>query len=236
MKLPRKPRPNGYVIHEDSARVIVATGFVKKSDNSKTGRMIQIWILAKALDPVSAVKSGHDRVICGSCPLRGIYGSGRTCYVNVGQAPLAVFRAWQRGAYPRLEDVTVFAGRTVRFGAYGDPTHLPFDLARTIADVSAGWTGYTHQWRRPMFQAWRSLVMASVETTQDARIAEAMGWRTFRVTGDADHHSNETLCLSERGVSCEDCLLCSGTSKTAKSIFIPVHGIGKGHYSKAVNR
>ena len=33
---------NGYVLHDDSSRVIIATGFNKPSDNRKTGDMVQI--------------------------------------------------------------------------------------------------------------------------------------------------------------------------------------------------
>ena len=224
-------KSNGYVLHEDPSRVVIATGFASNSGNRKTGSMIQVWILVKSENPVSAIKSGADRLICGSCPLRGQNGQARACYVNVGQAPFAVWRAWTRGRYPRLDDLTVFSGKTVRFGAYGDPTWIPFELAKTIADVSAGWTGYTHQWKKPINQAWRGLVMASVETTEDLRIAESMGWRTFRVSADLEHHTNEVLCPSERGVSCSDCLLCSGTSRRAASVFIPVHGTGKKHFN-----
>lgn len=224
-------KTNGYVIHEDPSRVVIATGFKSRSKNTKTGRMIQVWILVKAENPILAVKTGRDSLVCGNCKLRGKLGIKRTCYVNLGQAPLAVWKAWTRGRYPRLDDLTVFSGKTVRFGAYGDPTHMPFDLAKSIADVSAGWTGYTHQWRKPLNQAWRGLVMASVETTADLRIAESMGWRTFRVSSDLEHHTGEVLCPSERGVSCSDCLLCSGTSRHAASIYIPVHGIGKKHFN-----
>ena len=226
---------NGYVIHEDSQRVIIATGFSTKSDNRKTGDMIQIWILVKLVDPVQAIKEGLDRLICGSCIHRGDgTGSGRSCYVNVGQAPLGIWRAWKAGKYPTLQFMDCFSGRKVRFGAYGDPTHLPLSLALAIAGASSGWTGYTHQWRKPSLQGWRSILMASVDTTAELLVARSMGWSTFRVTPDLDHHSFEKLCASERnGTSCADCLFCDGSRSGILSIHIPAHGTGKRHFIEA---
>jgi len=223
---------NGFVIHEDESRVVIATGFSTKSDNRKTGDMIQIWILVKSVDPVEAIKQGLDRLICGNCVHRGDgTGGGRSCYVNAGQAPLGIYRAWKAGRYPTLQWMDCFAGRKVRFGAYGDPTHIPLSLALAIAGVASGHTGYTHQWRKPSLQAWRSILMASVDSTAELLIARSMGWSTFRVTPDLDHHSFEKLCASERsGTACADCLLCAGARGGTQSIHIPAHGTGARHF------
>ncbi len=229
---------NGYIIHEDTLRVVIATGFSTPSDNRKTGDMIQIWILCKAEDPVTAIKTGLDRIICGNCRHRGheengVYGVERTCYVNQGQAPLGIWKAWKAGRYPTLQFMDCFAGRKVRFGAYGDPTHLPLSLALAIAGVASGHTGYTHQWRKPSLQGWRSILMASVDTTAELVIARSMGWSTFRVTPDTDHHTVETLCASDRfGTPCADCLACAGARGGIQAIHIPVHGKGAGHFMK----
>jgi hypothetical protein len=230
---------NGFILHEDHDRVVIATGFSTKSDNRKTGPMIQVWILVRAVDPVQAIREGLDRLICGSCPHRGDgTGAGRSCYVNVGQAPLGIYRAWQAGAYLPLPSVSVFEGRRVRFGAYGDPVHLPLSLALAIAGAASGWTGYTHQWRKPSLQGWKGLVMASVDTTAELLIARSMGWSTFRVSPDHDHHTIETLCASDRdGTPCIDCQLCAGSglrSPAVRSVFIPVHGTGKRHFIESM--
>lgn len=227
---------NGFVLHEDAHRVIIATGFASPSDNRKTGDMIQVWILVKACDPVQAIREGLDRLICGNCRHRGNGdGSGRSCYVNVGQAPLGIYRAWKAGAYLPLPSVSVFAGRRVRFGAYGDPTWLPLSLALAIAGVSSGWTGYTHQWRKPSLQGWKQILMASVDTTAELLIARSMGWSTFRVTPDHDHHTIETLCASDRvGTPCADCLACAGARGGQRAIFIAAHGTGKRHFIEAM--
>lgn len=226
---------NGFILHEDTQRVIIATGFANPSDNRKTGDMIQIWILVKSVDPVEAIKSGLDRLICGSCIHRGDgHGNSRSCYVNVGQAPLGIWRAWKAGRYPTLQWMDCFAGRKVRFGAYGDPTHLPLSVALAIAGVSSGWTGYTHQWRKPSLQGWRQILMASVDTTAELLIARSMGWSTFRVSPDMDHHSMETLCASDRiGTPCSDCLACAGSRTGQRAVFIPAHGTGKRHFIEA---
>jgi len=224
---------NGFILHEDSSRVIIATGFSTPSDNRKTGDMIQIWILVKAVDPVEAIKQGLDRLICGSCVHRGDgHGNDRSCYVNVGQAPLGIWKAWKAGNYAPIPFLSLFSGRKVRFGAYGDPTHLPFSLALAIAGVASGHTGYTHQWRKPSLQGWKTLLMASVDTTAELVIARSMGWSTFRVTPDTDHHSMETLCASDRlGTPCADCLACAGSRGGIRAIHIPAHGKGAVHFS-----
>jgi hypothetical protein len=229
---------NGFILHEDSSRVVIATGFNKPSDNRKTGDMIQIWILCKAEDPVTAIRTGLDRLICGNCRHRGheengVFGVERTCYVNQGQAPLQIWNSWKAGNYATLRSLEVFTGRKVRFGAYGDPTHMPLSLALAIAGVASGHTGYTHQWRKPSLQGWKQLLMASVDTVGELVIARSLGWSTFRVTPDTDHHTVESLCASDRsGTPCADCLACSGARGGIQAIHIPVHGKGAVHFMK----
>lgn len=221
---------NGFILHEDRDRVIIATGFETASDNRKTGDMIQVWILVRSMDPVTAIKLGLDRLICGSCIHRGDgHGKERSCYVNVGQAPLGIWRAWKAGNYAPLRSLECFVGRKVRFGAYGDPVHIPLSLALAIAGVASGHTGYTHQWRKPSLQPWRSLLMASVDSVAELLIARSMGWSTFRVGSEAS--TGESLCASERvGTPCAECLLCAGTRGGLESVHIPPHGTGARHF------
>jgi len=212
------------IIHSDAWRVIIATGLDRPSTNRKTGNQIQIWILPALVDPIHAVQTGHDTVICGECPLRGRDGKERACYVNIGQAPLSIWRAWKAGKYPAF-DVEAFRGSAVRFGAYGDPVHLPLPILKCIAAVASGWTGYTHHWRDPLRSGYREFLMASCETADDAQRAHWRGWRTFRFTRLPV--AGEIECPSvTRGVQCADCQLCAGASKSAKSIFIRPHGSG----------
>ena len=226
-------KSNGYILFETSQVVAIATGFATPSKNEKTGPMIQIWFLVKSRDPVRAVESGLDRLVCGSCPLRGANGHGRQCYVNLGQAPLGVWKAWRKGIYPLLPSPALFAGHSVRFGAYGDPTLLPFALAKAITEVSNGHTGYTHQWRRPSFQPWKALIQASVETEQEQETASAMGWSTFRVIPkeSSEVPSNGFECLADsKGIQCADCLACKGTKHKPKAVWIRAHGNGAKYF------
>jgi hypothetical protein len=229
---------NGFILHEDSARVIIATGFESPSDNRKTGDMIQVWILVKSVSPTEAIKSGLDRLICGNCVHRGHeengrFGVDRSCYVNPGQAPQGIWKAWKAGRYSPLRSLECFVGRKVRFGAYGDPTHIPLPLALAIAGVASGHTGYTHQWRKPSLQGWKTLLMASVDSVAELVIARSLGWSTFRVGSEAS--VGESLCASERvGTPCMDCLLCAGNRNGLESVHIPPHGTGATHFKEGV--
>ena len=225
---------SGYILHETELVAIIAT---MESENSKTGNMIQVWVLNRGESPVESVKSGSDRNVCFDCPARGVQGFiDRYCYVNVAQGPNAVWRAYRAGSYSKLaraEYAAIFSGRAVRFGAYGDPVLIPLAIVRAIAAVANGHTGYTHQWRKPEYQAYRAFLMASCDSLGDYATAKRMGWRTFRVrtAGDAVL-AREIMCPAsdEAGhrTQCIRCKLCSGsTARDArKDITIVVHGIG----------
>ena len=229
-------KPNGYILFENDLIVVIATGMVKPSDNAKTGKMIQIWILVKAENPVAANKSGADEAVCGDCPLRGINGAERVCYVNLGQAPLGIWKAWQRGSYPKVtpELMKSFMDLKVRFGAYGEPVKMPHNIVKMIAELSANWTGYTHQWRNPIFDGYKQFFMASADKASDVAKANAKGWRTFRQLVDGEKPlASEIICPNyTKGVQCESCGLCKGASIGAKNIAIYSHGSGKKHFTK----
>jgi len=220
-----------------SEYVIIAT---LESDNEKTGNMIQIWSLVRVESPLRAVKSGRARAVCFDCPALGEY-----CYVDLSRAPLGIWKAYHHRKYPRLNPdqyAQVFHGRRVRFGAYGESVLLPFDMMRAIAEASDGWTGYTHQWRRPEFQPYRAYVMASCDTAQDTLDAAAMGWRRFRVRSESDPLlTGEITCPASKEAGhrthCVDCLLCDGMqgeSDARKSIAIIVHGIGARNFESLI--
>jgi len=230
---------NGVILHEDAERVIIATGLKTSSQNTKTGGMIQLYILVRDVSPVEAVKSGADVAICGDCPHRGAIVDGklvgRRCYVNLGQGPRSVWKAYQNGRYRHAlltEYPALFGGRAVRLGAYGDPAFVPQNIIAEIARVSSHWTGYTHQWKS---NAWlKPYVMASCDSTEEAVSAASTGWRTFRVSrkGDATRLASEISCpASKEGgkrTTCEHCGLCDGSREireTRKNIVIQDHSI-----------
>lgn len=194
-----------------------------KSKNRKTGNMVQTWILRSDIDPVQAMQQGEDASICGQCPHRT--GEVRTCYVNLGQAPLAVYRAYKRGSYDR-GSLDRFTGRTLRMGAYGDPVAIPWSAWRGLPKG----TGYTHQWRRHESMPFRGHLMASCDSELEQRIAGLMGWRTFlvRPEGQSDPLDGMIECPSYRGVQCTKCGLCAGnTHPDAPSVWIKAHGTAK---------
>jgi len=234
---------NGYILWEGASLldgapiVVIATGFASRSTNRKTGGMIQTYILREDIAPTDAIQTGDDASICGDCPHRGTTedgkNRGRTCYVNVGQGALAVWKAYKRGVYP-LWDRPAVNGRMVRLGTYGDPAAAPARVWEALTRDASGHTGYTHQWRDPNAAHLRSMCMASADSPADAALAQSMGWRTFRVGmwGEVERDRvalNESLCpASEQAgkkLTCETCLACDGAG-TAKrgSIFIPAHG------------
>jgi hypothetical protein len=220
-------KANGYLLFEDEQLIVVATGFSRKSSNSKTGAMIQTWILNRNDDPVTAVKTGIDSVVCGDCPLRGINGKARACYVTLHQAPLSVWKAYHRGIYKPVSDYSIFDGRVVRFGSYGEPVKLPVPTIKAIVAHATGWTGYTHQWRNPVYQAYREFLMASTSAA-DYQEAIALGWRVFAVSSSKLDGLVVCPASAESGhrTTCEHCGLCQGTSKRARSIQIQPHGAG----------
>lgn len=248
-------QPNGYVLWEgpsllDGAPIVmIGTGYVNKSMNSKTGGMIQTWILRSDMPPVEAVKTGADASICGDCVLRGNgNGKERGCYVNVFWAPGRVYDGFQRGIYPGASApgnlCALHRNRVVRLGAYGDPAAVPPEVLAKIVSGATSWTGYTHQWRTADLQR---LCMASVETGEQAEEAHVRGYRTFRTLGGVeDRHAKEILCPAseEAGhrTTCEKCTLCSGSQTTGgldlvdprKHIAIVVHGAGEKWAARAV--
>ena len=227
-KIKVKPKPKGFILYEGPSIldgkpiVVIAT---LSTSNRKTGPMIQTWIIRSDIDPVSASKKGEDSSICGNCPHR--HNSGGACYVNIGQAPLAIYKAYKRGLYPQIDyvaDNIHFLGRMVRLGAYGDPSAMPYEVAEKVTSLGRGHTGYVHQIRHKNFdKRFLNLCMVSADTPKQALKYQSMGAKTFRVAMDGDMmFDSEIECLSEsEGVQCDACGLCNGQKQ---SIAITVHG------------
>jgi hypothetical protein len=197
--------------------------------------MVQVWILNRHVSPIEAVKAGLDSRICFDCAHRGNGFADRTCYVNL-RSPQGIWKAYQRGRYaflPADRYAEVFADKKIRFGAYGEPILIPVATMSALVSVAQGWTGYTHQWRKAEFQAYRSYLMASCDSPADSALAVAMGWRYFRVRGDVNSIlPGEIVCPAsdEAGhkTVCAKCKLCSGARENdaRKNITLLVHGAG----------
>lgn len=207
--------------------VAIVSGAGGVSDNPKTGPMAQLWILPADVAPNEAQRSGADVSVCGDCPARPLVyrqtGAAR-CYVTTYQGALSTWKA-RREQPVDLEGCCALLARahaSLRLGAFGDPAALPRHVIARLARAARFVTGYTHAWRTPRKRWLRAYTMASVESEQGAREAQAEGWRTFRVRRDGDAlrdgeitcpASAESTATRRDGspVRCIDCRLCDGT-------------------------
>lgn len=224
----------GYILHEGEQNgerfAVIATGFNKGSTNRKTGKMIQIYIILADVHPVAAVQSGLDAsTICQDCP----FASGNGCYVNVGQGVASVWKSYRAGNYPHLlakDFRKMFEGRSVRFGAYGNPTLLPLAKVKLIASVASGWTGYFHNWHsmhKATAKAYNQYFMCSTETQDSYKLAKSLKMRVFHASPEKPEDAVE--CVSDsHGIQCIKCQLCQGWAKKAKNVWINPHGAKAG--------
>jgi hypothetical protein len=223
----------------DGSPIFVAA--VWDSKNSKTGGMLQTYIMRSDMDPRDASKTGADRAICGDCKHRGTphddpaykLAKGRSCYVTIGQGPLIVYNTYKRGGYPMHNTPSLRAqigwGMQVRIGTYGDGAAAPDRVWRDLLMHAKGHTAYTHNGGDPR------QYMISADTLDEAKTAWAHKYRTFRIVRSKDElQPNEALCPASKEAGykaqCADCMLCGGTSVKAKSIAIVAHGSGAVHF------
>jgi hypothetical protein len=216
-----------YTFEHKSPIITVVTGFEQPSRNMKTGPMLQFWTIRDDMNPIEASVSGADEDICGTCPLRGVAGKQRACYVNLSRAPYQVYKGL---ANSKPLDFKKLYNQDLRFGAYGDPAFISLHLMADAAKRSRMWTGYTHQWRT-CDPDYRRFLMASVETEQEYHLAKEQGWRTFRVRRESDSIlPRETMCPASdeagKRLNCRTCGRCNGMS-SKRDITIIGHGQGK---------
>jgi len=219
---------NGPSLLDGQPIVVIAT---YSNRNTKTGRVVQTYILREDINPLEASKTGADFSICGDCPMRGEVttdperkqAKGRRCYVNLGQGVLITWRAYKRGVYAEGSARDMGRGRFVRVGTYGDPAAVPSDVWDELLSEAETWTAYTHQ------KPWRpDIAMQSADSYTEARMHWRAGRRTFRVIANLGQldQTHEALCPASkeagRRVQCTACKLCKG-GKLAKSIAIVEH-------------
>ena len=219
----------------DGKPIIVIATYSNR--NTKTGGMVQTYILTRDIDPRDANKSGADYSICGNCPLRGIandeperkLAKERRCYVNIGQGLLVVWRSYKRGVYGNAKSAAACAelgrNRMCRLGTYGDPAACPTWLWDSLLADAKGWTGYTHQ-----TPAMPERLMQSADNLEQAQAHWKAGRRTFRTVNSASDIvlGQEILCPASKEAgaktTCEKCGLCAGNAtRSNKSIAIPFH-------------
>lgn len=248
-----KAKSNGVILWEGrslldgSPIVAIATGLRRPSMNAKTGGMVQVFIIRSDMSPLEAIRTGADGAICGGCVHRGepveesdqAY-KNRTCYVDVAKSVMAIWNAYMRGGYPRIQDSAIQdigRDREVRLGAYGDPAAVPPYVWFLLLQYAAGWTGYTHQWADGRLDpGLQKILMASVESPEERAAANILGWRTFRVDiesaddratrGMTEAQCPATMPEKTRKVQCIDCMQCNGAGAHAAKadIVVPMHG------------
>ena len=245
MKKQTIKKPSGFIFYRGPSLIdgapIVGVAITKKSSNSKTGNMVQTYILLdNGKSPVDNAKALLDSSICGDCiHRRGLKGS---CYVNLGQGPRAVADGIVRGIYPHSLEQAAQActGRIVRLGAYGDPAAIPFEYWQALLVNASGNTGYSHQWKTGINPKVMEYCMASADTPEQALHAQALGYRTFRVKTAAQvNFKNEFTCpaSAEGGKRklCFECKACDGGIDTRKANpVIIVHGSLKSRFQASL--
>jgi len=220
-----------------------------KSTNRKTGDMAQVFILREDIDPVAAIATGDDYSICGNCPHRKDALGQRSCYVNVGQGPNSVWKAYKRGAYKVLDYVdrknlpsnglfysvieAILKGRRIRWGAYGDPSIINPQVVNLFNSYAEGHTGYTHQWREEFAQPFKGTFQASCDGFNDYLEATAHGWKTFVVVNKNVTPIYAKQCPATVDNSAAQCITCKLCDGAKRDIFVHAHGTGSKYVTAA---
>jgi hypothetical protein len=170
---------------------------------------------------------------CLSCPLR--FGG---CYTHHGIQPVGHLSMLRRLA--KLDKIPQYSVDTInqslamlqlttnkyiRFGSYGCPTNLPFNLVQLLAENANNYTGYTHEWHNPKNYKYMAYFMASTHQSDpifSSKLANDLGFRTFEIDGKV----NTVQCphSTNKDIKCDKCGLCSGYKGKGKTnIGIPKH-------------
>ena len=205
---------------------VVMTGYIKDSENEKTGPLVQVFILPSDEKPINAFKAKKSSV-CGDC----IYNGGG-CYVNWGR--LTPTWTASKRKFISLELASwLVTGLRVRLGAAGDPSAVPTYVWETLLKGADSWTGYTHSWKN-CDPALRRIVMASCDNDDETKQAISLGWNVFHVhDGKIDDNIDYVRCLSgspdSNGLpkTCFSCMMCHGVrSSKARPLVVAekLHG------------
>jgi len=234
----------GYIVYKGKSilnpkeNIVVINTYTSK--NEKTGNMVQQWIFVDGEDnPLLISQKGNDNSICGNCPHR--HSANNTCYVDLSKAPRSIWDSYKKGNYPIFDAALHgkhFAHRKIRFGAYGDPAAVPYEIQDQLSKLCLSWTGYTHQAAHKNFDSRiANICMVSVDTPRQAMKYQDRGYRTFRVALENDNTlDSEIQCLNttEEQLQCIDCGLCDGLNRSSSSIAVPVHGPRKSSFKSSL--
>lgn len=208
--------------------------------NKKTGDMIQLSVIPKSWD-IADGSTGRE-AICGSCP----HNKLGSCYAY-DQGLFTMRKQGLKGAYKPMS-MELFLeqnkGKKIRFGRFGDLSLLPYEVVKTLADNSGGFTGYTNQWRSKHYDPrFNELFMLSTLGEKDSLQARTMfpSARQFQVIHTEAEYLNDInegviTCASENGYNCDECLLCDGQAAKTADVDIQIKAHGLDYKSKRINR
>ena len=216
------------ILDNETPIMVVMSGFTKDSNNTKTGPLVQLYILPVHETPKDTYFSG-SKAVCGDCKYNGNNG----CYVRWSNLGSVWKSAKDQPAIPMALSKEFLRGLRVRVGAAGDPAAVTSQVWSELLSTCENYTGYTHQWKQPRFQQYRHLFMASVDNARENVRADALGWSTFFVTDNEEEaQASGVRCLASAGntdshglpTTCATCMLCNGKSKNRKTITEVIHG------------
>lgn len=207
-------------------------------------KIVQTYHFSKAQFDVVQGKTSmqeffsHDADVCMDCPFAVSNGAKLSaCYTHKPvqySGFLSMLRSISKQTkwddIPELNadierDILKMCNRQfIRFGTYGEPSLMPYDLASSMVAVASNWTGYTHQWhRKPEYS---TLFMASTHDELGEQRASRDGWRSFVASARGIKGLVQCPASKEMGYksNCSKCGLCSGTEgKGNKSVVILEH-------------
>lgn len=196
---------------------VILSGHVLDSQNTKTGEMIQVYILPDERDSFREYKD-KSPTVCGDCKY---LGGG--CYVSWNRTRQV--QASSAKHVLTLEDgQALCSGLRVRVGAAGDPASVPFYVWDMLLRFADDWTGYTHAWKYCDARL-KQFFVASCDSVEEVYLAKSRAWSVFYVkdAGDADIEGSIT-CLSQNSVQCVQCLKCKGGGTKTHIITETLHG------------
>ena len=182
----------------------------------------------------------HDNSNCGDCPLSKNQGyKFGKCYTHklfqysgfISMLKSIVNEFNGISNVPTYEDIkghefftNKVVNRYVRFGSYGEPTKIPYELIVSMTEIAKSYSGYTHQYIDN--EEYLNYFMASTHGKNSTDyVRNHLGGRSFVAVETLKAVKGvECPTMYENGVTCSSCGLCSGIlGKGNKDIKILKH-------------
>lgn len=209
---------------------------VKPSQNSKIGFGMVVQTYHFSIDQIRNEDLKLDSKTCLDCPLS--FNNNGGCYTHKGLQRLGLNSMIRR--LNKIEQFNTFdpfkfaeflnsfgTVNLVRFGAYGEPIHLGYNVVSSLANKGQKTTGYSHQWKKGQFEWANGYFMASTHSDQEATEARSLGFRSFKVLLEKDQSAVNCPASKESGkkATCITCGLCNGLKEkgSKKDIYILQH-------------